>query len=90
MVRLKCSLHINSRMIDAGEEVNLPQALEAALLLAGNAEPVSFAEIPAVPAPPSVDEGISAPAEAIDSDPEPSPAEDIPQEPEKPLRRYGR
>ena len=84
MVKLKVPLYLGGRMIPAGEEVSLPQALENALLLAGNAGPVSADPLPSMPEPPAVDEA------APEDEDSPEQAEEIPPEPEKPPRRYGR
>ena len=82
MVKLKVPLYLGGRMIPAGEEIALPGQLETRLLLAGNAEPVS--PPPAVPEPPAVDEAAAEDEDASEQ------AEEIPPEPEKPPRRYGR
>lgn len=86
MVKLKVPLYTNGRLIPAGEEIALPGQLETRLLEAGNAEPVLFNPLPTVPEPSAVDEDASAPEdEAV-----PEPVEEIPTEPEKLPRRYGR
>ncbi len=84
MVKLRVPLYIDSRMIPAGEEIALPGQLEALLLEAGNAERITADPLPSMPEPPAVDE--AAPEDEDTSD----PAGEIPPEPEKPPRRYGR
>lgn len=84
MVKLKVPLYLGGRMIPAGEEIALPGQLETRLLLAGNAGPVSADPLPSMPEPPAVDEA------APEDEDTPEQAEEIPPEPEKPPRRYGR
>ena len=84
MVKLKVPLYIDSRMIPAGEEIALPGQLEALLLEAGNAERITADPPPSMPEPPAVDEA------APEDEDTPEQAEEIPPEPEKPPRRYGR
>lgn len=84
MVRLKTPLYIDGRMIEAGEEIALPGQLETLLLEAGNAERITADPLPSMPEPPAVDEA------APEDEDTPEQAEEIPPEPEKPPRRYGR
>lgn len=84
MVKLKVPLYLGGRMIPAGEEIALPGQLETLLLEAGNAERIAADPLPSMPELPAVDE-----AAPEDKD-TPEQAEEIPPEPEKPPRRYGR
>ena len=90
MVKLRVPLYIDSRMIPAGEEIALPGQLETLLLEAGNAERISADPLPSMPEPPSVPEPPAVDEAAPGDKDTPEQAEEIPPEPEKPPRRYGR